>query len=123
MATEKRLIDAYLNGEVPKIKTHFAEIIVMGKTEKPYYNIIFIDPQTREYEVCFGSYSLENVRKWLSEEFEMIDAPTVDAVEVVRCKDCINAEYFNGVLCCAMAHDVVRQKNDFCSYGERKDNG
>ena len=27
MATEKRLIDAYLNGEVPKIKTHFAEII------------------------------------------------------------------------------------------------
>ena len=47
-------------------------------------------------------------------------APTVDAVEVVRCKDCINAEYFNGVLCCGMAHDVVRQKNDFCSYGERR---
>ena len=84
MATEKRLIDAYLNGEVPKIKTHFAEIIVRGKTEKPYYNIIFIDPQTREYEVCFGSYSLENVRKWLSEEFEIVDAPTVDVVEVVH---------------------------------------
>ena len=48
------------------------------------------------------------------------DTPAVDAVEVVRCKDCINAEYFNGVLCCAMAHDVVRQKNDFCSYGERR---
>jgi hypothetical protein len=39
--------------------------------------------------------------------------------EVVRCKDCINAEYFNGVLCCSMAHDVVRQKSDFCSYGEK----
>ena len=84
MATEKRMIDAYLNGEVPKIKTHFAEIIVRGETEKPYYNIIFIDPQTREYEVCFGSYFLENVRKWLSEEFEIVDAPTVDAVEVVH---------------------------------------
>jgi hypothetical protein len=85
MSNEKRLIDAYLNGEVPKIKTHFAEIIVRGKTEKPYYNIIFIDPQTREYEVCFGSYSLENVRKWLSEEFEIVDAPTVDAV-ALPCK-------------------------------------
>ena len=42
--------------------------------------------------------------------------------ELVRCKDCINAEYFHGVLCCAMAHDVVRQKNDFCSYGERETN-
>ena len=50
------------------------------------------------------------------------EAPTVDAVPVVRCKDCINAEYFNGVLCCAMAHDVVRQSNDFCSYGERENN-
>lgn len=90
MATKKRLIDAYLNGEVPKIKTHFAEIIVSGQTEKPYYNILFIDPQTREYEVCFGSYSLENVRKWLSEEFEIVDAPTVDAVEVVYCDNCVN---------------------------------
>ena len=84
MNTEKRLIDAYLNGEVSKIKTHFAEIIVRGETEKPYYNIIFIDPQTREYEVCFGSYLLENVRKWLLEEFEIVDAPTVEAVEVVH---------------------------------------
>ena len=79
-----RLTDAYLNGEVPKIKTNFAEIIVRGQTEKPYYNIMFIDPQTREYEVCFGSYCLENVRKWLSDEFEIVDVPTVDAVPVVH---------------------------------------
>ena len=45
---------------------------------------MFIDPQTGEYEVCFGSFSLENVRKWLSEEFEIVAAPTVDAVEVVH---------------------------------------
>ncbi len=84
MANEKRMIDAYLKGEIPKIKTHFAEIIVRGETEKPYYNIMFIDPQTGEYEVCFGSFSLENVRKWLSEEFEIVAAPTVEAVEVVH---------------------------------------
>ena len=94
MANEKRLIDAYLSGEIPKIKTPFAEIIVSGTTEKPYYNIIFLDPEYGEYEVCFGSYYLENVRKWLSEEFEIVDAPTVDAVEVVHGRwihDCVEA--------------------------------
>ena len=34
MANEKRLIDAYLKGEIPKIKTHFAEIIVRGGNRK-----------------------------------------------------------------------------------------
>ena len=43
------------------------------------------------------------------------DAPTVDAVEVVRCKDCVSHnickfEQFQGL-------------NGFCSYGERKCNG
>ena len=43
------------------------------------------------------------------------DAPTVDAVEVVRCRDCIahnlcKFEQFQGL-------------NGFCSYGERKCNG
>lgn len=44
-----------------------------------------------------------------------------DVVQVVRCKDCINAEYFLGSLSCGMARDVIRQENDYCSYGERKD--
>ena len=97
-------IDAYLRGEIPKIKTHFAEIIVCGQTEKPYYNIVFIDPQTREYEVCFGSYLLENVRKWLSEEFEIVDAPTVDAVEVVhgRWEDIYGGKYENPRFRCSL---------------------
>lgn len=72
----------------------------------------------------------ENTLGWLLRHGEpveivpiqIVENPT-DIVEVVRCKDCINAEKLCGVLCCAMAHDVVRQKNDFCSYGEREDNG
>ena len=54
--------------------------------------------------------------------------PVVDAVEVVRCEDCIHRVYVdmgddNGEIggCelfgCAMPYDA------FCSYGERKDNG
>lgn len=50
---------------------------------------------------------------------DSIDAqPTVDAVEVVRCKDC---KYlgFKG-LCDGV---FSRKPDDFCPYGERKDNG
>lgn len=56
------------------------------------------------------------------------DAPTVDAVEVVRCKDCEQwsrnsgfADSPNGHCFC---HDIETNGHDFCSYAERRtDNG
>ena len=44
--------------------------------------------------------------------------PTVDAVEVVRCRDC---KHCNEGFCVGYHahHDVM--PDDFCSYGERKD--
>ena len=49
------------------------------------------------------------------------EQPTIDAVSVVRCKDCI-------VSYCAGDEDIVCGRtgvnvdaDDFCSYGERKD--
>ena len=54
------------------------------------------------------------------------DAPTVDAVPVVRCKDCVNgtvfvnkqgAEYVD----CVLDDYSVRKPTDYCSYGERKE--
>ena len=46
------------------------------------------------------------------------DAPTVDAVEVVRCKDSKHKDGMPGQpnIVCWQMHD-----DDFCSYGERKD--
>ena len=51
------------------------------------------------------------------------DAPTVDAVEVVRCKGCIHycLKQPGYGLCKDLA--VLRKDDDFCSYGERKENG
>lgn len=62
------------------------------------------------------------------------DAPTVDAVEVVRCGFCKNAEPYdctiNGTIhhlyeCkkdkAAIGYNKVVAKDDFCSCGERKD--
>ena len=71
-----------------KIKTNFAKIFVSGSDEKPYYNILYFDPVDKNYHVGFGSFYLPYVFKWLSEEFEIEDGLTVDAVPVVRCKDC-----------------------------------
>ena len=54
------------------------------------------------------------------------DAQTIDAVPVVRCKDCVNgtfclnlqgAEYVD----CMLDDYSVRKPDDFCSYGERKE--
>ena len=42
------------------------------------------------------------------------EAPTVDAVKVVRCKDC---KYFNTPLC----QNENKHDNWFCADGERKD--
>ena len=51
--------------------------------------------------------------------------PTVDAVEVVRCKDCIYATEEDGDLYCDGPIGIFGTVgfNDFCSCGERRSNG
>ena len=47
------------------------------------------------------------------------NAPTIDAVPVVRCKDCVNGDADRGFfLCCSTGLTV--NEDGFCSYGERK---
>lgn len=46
------------------------------------------------------------------------NAPRIDAVEVVRCKDCEHDKY-----CCRIIRSSGRLESDFCSYGERKTDG
>ena len=53
------------------------------------------------------------------------NAPAVDAVEVVRCKDCI---HFDGECCDRYADETLgyshsTQPNFFCACGERKTDG
>ena len=57
------------------------------------------------------------------------DAPTIDAVEVVRCKDCKHAEtlFFGGLtgkkvlLCNAWQAYINPSMYDYCSKGERRE--
>ena len=50
------------------------------------------------------------------------DAPTVDAVEVVRCKDCIHSYEEFGLLCCTCGpyEDCVVPPEFYCADGKRK---
>ena len=104
MATEKRLIDAN------------ALLEELDKFANPM-------PNKSGYDFLCGISTAIT---------EIEDAPTVDAVEVVRCKDCksckicypekqIGKEATPGWFC--KEHGRYRRPDDFCSYGERKDNG
>lgn len=53
------------------------------------------------------------------------DTPTVDAVEVVRCRECkhyATADFDGDILCGCTLHSAMVDitADDFCSYGERK---
>ena len=57
-------------------------------------------------------------------EYELESAPTVDAVEVVRCKDC---KHYGNTVCgaptkgyCKKTEFMTKYENDFCSWGEKR---
>ena len=57
---------------------------------------------------------------------QIADAPTINAVEVTRCRNCIgrstwynDAEY--GCAVCGMSGMYPKSEDGFCSYGIRKD--
>ena len=67
----------------------------------------------------------------LSIKSALDEEPTIDAVPVVRCKDCKhyqNGRVFTDIKFCFRLKDrkgkaigYTRSDNDFCSYGERKE--
>ena len=76
------------------------------------------DPEVHE---PYGVRGSELMRK-------LWDAPTIDAVNVVRCKDCIwwinNLTEFSAdedFLQCRWNEEESPNADDFCSYGERKE--
>ena len=80
----KRVVSNADSCDGNKIKTHFAQIIVHGKAGKPYYEILYFDTEDRTYHIGFGSYCLDYVFKWLSNEFEIVEAEQEADVAPVR---------------------------------------
>ena len=81
------MIKANICGNSAKIKTPFAKIFVSGTADKPYYEILYLDTSDGTCHIGFGSYCVEYVFKWLSEEFEIIETePSADVAPVVHGK-------------------------------------
>lgn len=59
---------------------------------------------------------------YIAEE-DVMNAPTIDAVPVVRCKDCKHCDPETKHCDHSMGTQLPLPRNpdDFCSYGERKD--
>ena len=81
-----------------------ADLIDMGKLMDQFLNHYAVrDPKQNAI--------MDEVRMML------IQAPTVDAVPVVRCKDC---NFYGRNKRCVM-NGLYITGSDFCSYGERKE--
>ena len=70
-----------------------------------------------DYGECYNSgFSRDSIKSTINA------IPTVDAVPVVRCKDCKWLYDEMDDYCCRSHRGLVRIcENSFCSYGERKD--
>ena len=96
MANEKRLIDA--NALMDVIRQHEYRLA------------------TKQGSIDYGMFTL-GIQQAVDEQ------PTVDAVEVVRCRECKHCDPENHHCDHPMstAAPLSRKPDDFCSYGERKE--
>ena len=65
-------------------------------------------------ELCYSEVDVKNL---------LLYAPTVDAVEVVRCRDCKHLMFSYCYGECSKGRMGIVSPDDFCSYGERKEGG
>lgn len=86
-------------------------------------------------ELCLGKFPHAGRSDYKNGWNDALDAattqaPTVDAVEVIRCKGCMHwfeFEEMDGGYCnhnhfqVKYAEPTIMQADDYCSYGERKD--
>ena len=82
-------------------------------------DFIDMDSTWDPLETCFSERDVVDMLE---------SAPTVDAVEIVRCRDCKHyrpqkksAHWENRANYCNRIVTIKTRPYDFCSYGERKD--
>lgn len=84
----------------------------------------------------FQNDTMNPVKKGWNKAIYYVDsvirnAPTIDAVEVVRCencKHCMIADYYTSdnekyvtMYHCKLYDNVLKNNDDYCNYGERKE--
>lgn len=68
----------------------------------------------------YNNADRDEIAEWL-----VLQAPTIDAVSVVRCKDCVDMFHDDWYKCFACANlyglNEEVKPDDYCSHGERKE--
>lgn len=93
-----------------KCQTHNAQRLIDANALKEAWKDVAVDGATLSY--IYGLFK------------SVDDAPTIDAVEVVRCKDCKHAykrKPINKTAVLCELFGAGMKDNDFCSYGERSE--
>lgn len=72
------------------------------------------DPSDKEWSVAGGT-TLRLIYTAINQ------APTIDAVEVVRCQNCKHSAEWERGLWCTWHDDMYAWENYFCADGKRKD--
>ena len=73
-----------------------------------------------DFPNCYNGWSDAYDKAFIIGAIE--EAPTIDAVSVVRCKECKWADKCSQNVAILETYDMY-EKLDFCSHGERSDNG
>ena len=84
------------------------------------------EKQSSEKRLIDADAFLEKMKRtsrYFDVVFDVEEMPTVDAVPVVRCRDCkyCDPENYHCDHPMGTAAPLRRKPDDFCSYGERKD--
>lgn len=88
--------------------------------------LIDADILKRAFEKEFNLDNLFSIGMgYISIMQEINESPTIDAVPIVRCKDCKYSTYYYKCTCSHWDSDQFIypevDENDYCSYGERSD--
>lgn len=83
----------------------------------------YIDANKIDYTVTMVGIDENAGYRAVAFESDIDAMPTADVVEVVRCKDCKHSSflYSCGKYMCKKGCGATKTKNDFCSYGDRKE--
>lgn len=68
------------------------------------------------WENCYNGFSDTYDKTMIIDTID--EQPTIDAVPVVRCRECIHRDYICDDYC--YEHERNIKDNDFCSYAERR---
>ena len=85
------------------------------------------EKQSSEKRLIDADAFLEKMKRtsrYFDVVFDVEEMPTVDAVEVIRCRDCEHYKWipnFGRPMCTNFRGLAIAKPDDFCPYGEQKE--